>query len=79
MLDVHAPHESIHGWRDFFIHLATITIGLLIALGLEATVEWMHHRHGGQQTARGAGRELHENEARFRANTGYFHTRVRDA
>ena len=45
MLDVHAPHESVHGWRDFFVHLATITIGLLIALGLEGCVEWMHHRH----------------------------------
>jgi hypothetical protein len=45
MLDVHAPHEAVHGWRDFFIHLATITIGLLIALGLEGCVEWMHHRN----------------------------------
>jgi len=45
MLDVHAPHESVHGWRDFFVHLATITIGLLIALGLEGCVEWMHHRN----------------------------------
>ncbi len=44
MIDVHAPHEAVHGWRDFFIHLATITIGLLIALGLEGCVEWMHHR-----------------------------------
>ncbi len=32
MLDVHAPHETVHGWRDFFTHIATITIGLLIAL-----------------------------------------------
>ena len=45
MLDVHPPHEAVHGWRDFFIHLATITIGLLIALGMEGCVEWMHHRH----------------------------------
>src|SRR5664279_4646033 len=45
MLDVHAPHESVHGWRDFFVHLSTITIGLLIALGLEGCVEWAHHRH----------------------------------
>jgi hypothetical protein len=45
MFDVHPPHASIHGWRDFSIHLATITIGLLIALGLEACVEWFHHRH----------------------------------
>jgi hypothetical protein len=45
VIDVHPPHESIHGWRDFFIHLATITIGLLIALSLEGCVEWQHHRH----------------------------------
>ena len=45
MLDVHPPHASIHGWRDFLIHLATITIGLLIALSLEGGVEWFHHRH----------------------------------
>ena len=44
MLDVHAPHEPIFGWRDFFIHLATITIGLLIALSLEGCVELWHHR-----------------------------------
>jgi hypothetical protein len=44
-MDVQPPHQSIHTWRDFFIHLATITIGLLIALSLEATVEWLHHRH----------------------------------
>ena len=45
MLDVHPPHESVHGWRDFTLHLVTITIGLLIALSLEGMVEWMHHRH----------------------------------
>ena len=45
MLDVHPPHESIHGWRDFLLHLFTITIGLLIALSLEGCVEWQHHRH----------------------------------
>jgi len=45
MLDVHPPHESPHGWRDFLLHLFTITIGLLIALSLEGLVEWQHHRH----------------------------------
>ena len=44
MLDVHPPHEPVHGWRDFFVHLTTITIGLLIALSLEGCVEWRHHR-----------------------------------
>jgi hypothetical protein len=45
MLDVHSPHEPIIGWKDFLLHLFTITIGLLIALSLEGTVEWFHHRH----------------------------------
>jgi hypothetical protein len=35
----------MHGWRDFFLYLTTISIGLLIALSLEGIVEWQHHRH----------------------------------
>ena len=45
MLDVHPPHQPVNGWRDFLLHIATITIGLFIALMLEAGVEWLHHRH----------------------------------
>ena len=45
MLDVHPPHESVHSSRDFFIHIATIVIGLLIAIGLEQSVEAIHQRH----------------------------------
>jgi hypothetical protein len=44
MLDVHPPHHAATTWRDFFIHIASIVIGLLIALGLEQTVEHFHHR-----------------------------------
>jgi hypothetical protein len=49
MLDVHAPHRTVHTWKDFLVHIAAISIGLLIALGLEATVEWVHHKHQAQQ------------------------------
>ncbi len=45
MLDVHAPEHPIHGIREFLIHLFTITVGLLIALGLENLAEWRHHVH----------------------------------
>ena len=45
MLDVHPPHEAAHTWKDFFIHIATIVVGLLIAVGLEQTVEAIHHHH----------------------------------
>ena len=44
MLDVHPPHHPANSWRDFFVHIATIVIGLLIAVGLEQTVEAVHHR-----------------------------------
>lgn len=45
MLEVHAPHEPIQTWKSFLIHIATIVIGLLIAVALEQTVEFFHHRH----------------------------------
>jgi hypothetical protein len=44
VIEVHPPNEPVHSWRDFLIHLATITIGLLIALSLEGCVEFWHHR-----------------------------------
>jgi len=42
MLDVHPPHHAASTWRDFFIHIATIVVGLLIAIALEQTVEAIH-------------------------------------
>ena len=44
-MEVHPPDHAIHSWRDFFIHIATIVVGLLIAIGLEQSVEALHHRH----------------------------------
>lgn len=49
MLDVHAPHQAVHSWKAFFVHIAAISIGLLLALGLEATAGWVHHRHEAHQ------------------------------
>lgn len=45
VIDVHAAHGGIHTWKDFWIHLGTITLGLLIAIGLEQSVEALHHLH----------------------------------
>jgi hypothetical protein len=44
MLDIHVP-QATHTWKDFFIHVGTICVGLLIAVGLEQTVEAIHHHH----------------------------------
>jgi hypothetical protein len=51
VLDVHAAHETPHGWKAFFIQIATIAVGLLIAIGLEQTVEYLHHRHQARDMA----------------------------
>ena len=61
LLDVHAPHEKIHGVGDFFLHLFTITIGLLIALGLEAFAERVHHHHQRDEADANLRHELADN------------------
>src|SRR4029077_19740277 len=62
MLDVHAPHDRMHGFRDFLLHLLTITIGLLIALSLEGCVEWRHHRELVREAEDGLHGEIARNE-----------------
>jgi len=68
MLDVHAPHQTVHTWKDFLIHIAAITIGLLMALGLESTVEWLHHRHQAQQALELLRQELDQNRKVLKAD-----------
>ncbi len=67
-MDVHPPHEPIHSWRDFLLHLATITVGLLIAIALEQTVEALHHRHQRMETRENLRREIMENRETFAAD-----------
>jgi len=83
MLDVHPPHHPTHGWRDFFIHIATITVGLLIAIGLEQSVEALHQRHQRreleQQLHDEAQRNLdlvHGNILRFKALSAWLDSAV---
>jgi hypothetical protein len=51
MLDVHPPHKAIHGFGEFFLHIFTITVGLLIAVGIEAAVTRHEHRHLAEEAA----------------------------
>jgi hypothetical protein len=61
MLDVHPAHHAASTWRDFFIHIATIVIGLLIAIALEQTVEYFHHRHQLMEARKELSAEFDEN------------------
>jgi len=68
MLDVHPPHQPTHTWRDFFIHIATIVVGLIIAVGLEQLVERIHQRYELRETHEALARELESNRDHLKLN-----------
>jgi hypothetical protein len=72
MLDVHPPHEAAHTWKDFFLHIATIVVGLLIAIGLEQTVELLHRRHLLHTAEANLRSELHDNQALLTSDERYL-------
>jgi hypothetical protein len=43
-MDVHKPGPW-RGWRELAKEIGTIVVGVLIALGAEQAVEWLHWRH----------------------------------
>jgi len=61
-MKVHPPHGPIHSIKEFLVHLLAITIGLLIALGLEASVEWVHHRRLVREARENIFQEIRDNE-----------------
>ena len=68
MLDIHpAPHPATT-WRDFVIHIATIVLGLLIALGLEQVVKRIHDDHELKATRQALAREQAANEKTWTDN-----------
>jgi hypothetical protein len=69
MLDVHPIHEPVRGWRDFFIHIATIVVGLFIAVVIEQMVEFEHHRHQLAETRQALRLERAGNYKTLLANT----------
>jgi hypothetical protein len=68
MIEVHPPEEKIHGVRDFLLHLFTITVGLLIALGLEAGVESWHHHHLQEEANINLRQEIRDNQKQLAAS-----------
>jgi hypothetical protein len=55
-MEVHPPEHAVHTVREFLIHMLAIMLGLLIAIGLEQSVEGLHRLH-----------ERHELEENMRA------------
>jgi hypothetical protein len=61
MMEIHSPHP-IHSLKDFLLQLLTITIGILIALTLEGTLERAHHRRLIHEAEANLSTEIHENQ-----------------
>jgi hypothetical protein len=71
VLDVHMPHAT-HTWKDFFIHLGTITAGLLIAISLEQSVEMLHHLQQRHELEAALQAEGESNKSLSEVNIGGF-------
>jgi hypothetical protein len=63
MLEVHPPDQAAHSWTDFFIHIATIVLGLLIAICLEQMVERIHEHYELRVAREALDREFQSNRA----------------
>jgi hypothetical protein len=73
MLDVHPAHHAANSWKEFLTHIATIVLGLCIAVGIEQTVEYFHHRHQIIRTREALRAERRSNHQRFFVQTEEFH------
>jgi hypothetical protein len=67
-MDVHPAHHAPRTCRDFILQLLMITIGLFIALMLQAAVESLHHRHLVRDARENLRREIQINRKRYAEN-----------
>ena len=72
MLEVHPAHHAASSWKEFFIHIATIVLGLLIAIALEQTVEYFHHRREIAEVREALWGEREANKDSFRSETTHW-------
>lgn len=57
-----------HSIKEFAAHYVMIVVSILTALGLEAFVEHLHHKHAAEAAERGIETELRSNLAELRSN-----------
>jgi hypothetical protein len=79
-MEVHVPEEPVMTWRQFFIHMGIVVLGLLIALMFEQSAEWLHHRHQRHEVQEGIQRDLEITVANAEGAQRYYEAMVaRDA
>jgi hypothetical protein len=60
-VEVHRPRGPFNSLRDFVIEIATIVIGVVIALSFEGLREWNHNRSLANEARETIRRELRDN------------------
>ena len=61
-MEIHAPHHPTLTFKEALVHLCIVTTGILIALSLEGTLEWWHHRQLVRETRQRLQSEIRGNQ-----------------
>jgi hypothetical protein len=64
-MEIHAPEHPLQTWQDILLHLGIVTVGILIAIGLDAVVEWQHHRNLAEEARANIRSEMRDNRAKL--------------
>lgn len=62
-MEIHHPDGPIHSTKAFVVHMLTVVLGILIALGLVTIVQWMHHRALVREARANIAAEIEKNRA----------------
>lgn len=61
-MEVHRPHGPFHSWPEFLVEIATIVLGVVIALSFEGAREWYHNRALAHDAREAIAREIADNK-----------------
>ena len=61
-MEIHHPDKPFHSKKEFLIHMLTVVLGILIALGLDGMAEWFHHRALVHEARQNIAAELRKNQ-----------------
>ena len=65
-MDLHPPGGPVRSVKDFFVHIGVVTVGILIALGLEQLLEAHHRANLAKIAVAGFRKELAYNEVQVK-------------
>ena len=77
-MEIHAPESPVHSFKDFLIHISIVTVGILIALGLEGLRETLHDRHLVRETRENVHTEMGHNLEHAREECGHVSAYAKD-